>query len=281
MWSASSLNVDRKTGQVRLLHIRRAAVSLIGGIQPGVLKGAIGREHLQDGLCARLLLAMPDPKPVVWTDEIVDWAVESRMSQVFDALLTLEPGVNDEGDFHPIPVPMTHEAKRVWIEYFNRHRGESAGLDDDLVAAWTKLEAYTARLALIIQLCSWASGEADANAIDESTMVDAIELSDWFGGEAKRVYGLFCESEKDSELRELAALVKRKGGLVTSRELMRGSRRFTTAADADAALDSLRRAGYGTWVNVPPGPSGGKPTREFQLTMGADIDNTPTIHGKG
>lgn len=269
MWSASSLNVDRKTGPSRLLHIRRAAVSLIGGIQPGVLKQAIGREHMQDGLCARLLMAMPDPKPVVWTDEIVDWVIESKMSQVFDALLTLDPAEDDHGDFLPVPVPMTHEAKRVWIDYFNQHRGESIGLDDDLVAAWTKLEAYTARFALILQLCSWASGEAEANAIDESTMVSAIELSDWFGGEAKRVYGLFCESEKDSELRELAALVKRKGGVVTSRDLMRGSRKFTTAADADAALDSLRRAGYGTWVVTPTATN---QRREFQLSTSADTD---------
>lgn len=248
MWSASSLNVDRKTGQVRLLHIRRAAVSLIGGIQPGVLKGAIGREHMQDGLCARLLLAMPEPKPVVWTDEVVDWAIESRMSQVFDALLSLEPGADEQGDFFPTPVPMTTEAKRVWIEYFNRHRGESAGLDDDLVAAWTKLEAYTARLALILQLCSWASGEADANAIDESTMVNAIELSDWFGGEAKRVYGMFCESEKDVESRELAELIRRKGGVITPRNLVQQSRKYSNVTEAESALDALRRAGLGRWI---------------------------------
>lgn len=265
MWSASSMNVDRKTGTTKLLHIRRAAVSLIGGIQPGVLKSAIGREHMQDGLCARLLLAMPEPKPVVWTDEIVDWAIESRMTRVFDALLTLEPGTDEDGDFHPTPVPMTTEAKQIWIEYFNRHRGESAGLDDDLVAAWTKLEAYTARLALVLQLCSWASGEADANAIDESTMVNAIELSDWFGGEAKRVYGLFGESDKDVEVRELAELVRRKGGVITPRGLVQQSRKYKNVTDAESALDSLRRAGLGRWVVSATATN---QRREFQMSTG-------------
>ena len=50
-WSAVPLTVDRKTGAVKMLHVPRAAVSIVGGIQPGVLRAAIGREHLQDGLC--------------------------------------------------------------------------------------------------------------------------------------------------------------------------------------------------------------------------------------
>lgn len=281
MWSASSISVDRKTGTVKLLHVPRAAVSLLGGIQPGVLKGAIGREHMQDGLCARLLLTMPEPKPVTWTDEVVDWVLESRMSQVFDALLSLEPGQDEDGNYQPIAVPMTVEAKNRFIEYFNQHRRESADLDDDLRAAASKLEAYAVRLGLILHLCSWAVGDVYRDQVDESSIAAGIELSRWFENETRRVYGLFSESSKDEELRELAALVKRKGGRVTARDLVRGSRRFKTSADADSALDSLRRAGYGKWVNVPPGPLGGKPTREFELSIGVDVANTPTNHWKG
>ena len=44
-WSGVPLTVDRKTGAVKMLHVPRAAVSIVGGIQPGVLQGAIGREH--------------------------------------------------------------------------------------------------------------------------------------------------------------------------------------------------------------------------------------------
>jgi Protein of unknown function (DUF3987) len=56
-WSAAPLAVDRKTGAIKTVHVPRAAVNIIGGIQPSVLRAAIGREHMQDGLCARLLLA--------------------------------------------------------------------------------------------------------------------------------------------------------------------------------------------------------------------------------
>ena len=97
-------------------------------------------------------------------------------------------------------MPLSDEAKRLWIEYFNRHRAELADLDDDLAAAWSKLEAYAARFALIFQLCSWAAGEPHASdeQVDEAAMVSGIALSDWFGGEAKRVYGLFSRIQPGS-----------------------------------------------------------------------------------
>ncbi|MEQ8836526.1 MAG: DUF3987 domain-containing protein, partial [Lacipirellulaceae bacterium] len=123
VWSAGALTVDRKSGPIRMMHVPRAAVSLVGGVQPGVLRTAIGREHMQDGLCARLLLAMPRPRPVVWTDETVSPEVEQRMAEVFDRLCELEPAgaasLDDEYEGEvpepePFPLDLTPEAKAVW-----------------------------------------------------------------------------------------------------------------------------------------------------------------------
>ena len=113
-----------------MLHIPRAAVSIIGGIQPGILRTAIGREHMQDGLCARLLVAMPDMRPVQWTDSIIDGTTEGAMGNVFDRLLGMSSGANADGIPEPFPMPLTADAKAVWIEYYNGHRAELAGLMD-------------------------------------------------------------------------------------------------------------------------------------------------------
>lgn len=283
MWSAAPLTVDRKTGAIKMIHVPRAAVSLCGGIQPGVLRKAIGQEHMQDGLCARLLLAMPEPKPVRWTDAIVDHDTEAAMGSVFEKLIGMTSGADGDGNPEPFAMPLSDGAKRIWVEYFNRHRAELSELDDDLAAAWSKLEAYTARFALIFQLCSWAAGEqyASDQQIDEAAMQAAIVLSDWFGGEAKRVYGLFSESNGDREHRELAELIGRKGGKITARELMRSSRRFGTADEAETALDELVRAGLGRWVPQPPGPKGGSPTRVFWTVDALTVDGTPKNPGNG
>ncbi|QDT75577.1 YfjI family protein [Lacipirellula limnantheis] len=264
-WSAAPMTVDRKTGAVRMLHIPRAAVSLVGGIQPGVLRSAIGREHMQDGLCARLLLAMPAPRPVRWTEATVDPAIEAKLGDVFDRFLSLEAAVDAEGNPEPYPLDLTPEAKAVWIDWYNRHREESADLGDDLAAAWSKLEAYAARLALIVQLSAWAAGDdaAAGAAVDEASMRAGIALADWFGLEAKRVYGLFGENDQERETRELVELILRKGGAITARELMRTSRQHQPAAVAEAALNALGQAGLGRWeVDVE---TGGRPRSLFRL----------------
>ncbi len=261
-WSAAPLTVDRKTGTTKMIHIPRAAVSIVGGIQPGVLRTAIGQEHMQDGLCARLLMAMPEPKPVRWSDAIVDPPVHDAMADVFARLIGMTSGADAEGNAEPFPIPLSNGAKHLWIKYFNRHRAELADLDDDLAAAWSKLEAYAARFALIFQLCSWAAGEADDQVIDEAAMTSGIELSDWFGGEAKRVYGLFSESSQDRDQRELVELIEKKGGRITPRELSTSSRRYRKSGLAEDALDDLSRARFGRWRVVP---TDGRPRREFVL----------------
>src|SRR5262249_32420171 len=59
--------VDRKTGDRPTLVIPHAAVSVCGGIQPGVLARALTPEFLDAGLAARFLMAMPTKLPKRWS----------------------------------------------------------------------------------------------------------------------------------------------------------------------------------------------------------------------
>ncbi|MCC7085583.1 MAG: DUF3987 domain-containing protein [Pirellulales bacterium] len=271
-WSAAPLTVDRKTGAIKTVHIPRAAVNIVGGIQPGVLRSAIGREHLQDGLCARLLLAMPQAKPVRWTEATVSPATEATIGKVYERLLALEPAADEEGNAAPFAMPLTPEAKAVWVSYYNRHRAELAELDDDLAAAWSKLEAYAARFALIFQLVAWAQGEAGGDAVDESSMAAAIKLADWFGGEARRMYGVLRETEQDREHRELIELIRRKRGRITARKLAHASSGYRGAGEAEASLERLVKAGLGCWETSA---TGGRPAQEFVLSEASNSNGSP------
>ena len=59
IYNAESIIVDRKTGDKPSIFVPDAAVSVCGGIQPGILNRAISAEHRENGLLARLLLAYP------------------------------------------------------------------------------------------------------------------------------------------------------------------------------------------------------------------------------
>jgi hypothetical protein len=249
-WSGTPHTVDRKTGTQKTFFIPRASVCLVGGVQPGVLRSAIGTEHLQDGLCARLLLAWPPARPRVWTDAAVDAVTEGAMTELFLQLVSLRPDTEDSGRQRPIALTIAPEARALFKTEFNSRGADMQGSDDDLRAALSKLEAYTARFALIFQLCSWAAKEEHAsnNEINASNMERAIVIARWFEGQARRVYQFFSQKHADAEFRELIEIVRRLGGRITVRELQRGSRKYSGSGEASQALETLVEMRIGDWV---------------------------------
>jgi len=156
---ARSVFIDRKTGNPRVIYIPRAAVSIAGGIQPPTLQRALGREYFENGLAARLLLACPPRRAKRWTDAVIPRDVEQAVVMVFDRLFSLMPSTDQMGDPEARTIRMSPEAKEVWVPFYNEHAKEHADMTGDLSAAWSKLEGYAARLALVVHCIRWAAGD--------------------------------------------------------------------------------------------------------------------------
>jgi hypothetical protein len=143
------------------------------------------------------------------------------------------------------------------------------------------LEAYCARLALVIHFVRWAANDpalARAEKVDAASVTSAVQLIAWFKNECRRVYGTFGESDDDRESRELVQLIERLSDPVmgiTPNDLRRRSRRFTTGEDAEQALGVLVAAGVGEW-HVPDRAKGGRPTRYFRFVSPVSVSNTPS-----
>ncbi len=269
MHNGESIVVDRKTGNPRTIYVPQASVALTGGIQPAILHRALGIEHRESGLAARLLLTCPPRKPKRWTEADIAPEAEAELARLVDRLYDLHPTVDDEGDPRPVVLGLTRDAKVAWKGYFNCHAEEQNELSGELSAAWSKLEEYAARLALVIHSARWAADDADLESPDEvdaASMKAGIELAQWFKAEARRVYALLSESDDDREQRRLIEWIERKGGSVTAREVQQGHRQYRTAQDAEAALEELVKAGCGQWHDAPPGPKGGRPSSVFRLS---------------
>lgn len=86
---------------------------------------------------------------------------------------------------------------------------------------------------------------AEPLVLDRVSMEAGITLSRWFGGEARRVYGVSGESEGDRKRRRLAEWISKRGGNVTPRELQQNYRAYPTAREAEQALDALVKDGLG------------------------------------
>ena len=283
MHNGESLVVDRKTGPRKIIFVPAALVSVTGGIQPGILRRVMSTgEYRDSGLLARLLLAMPPRRIRRWTDAEISPSSEATIALLFERLFALELEHDDQGEPRPRIMTLTPEAKRAWVNFYDRHAREHAELTGDLSAAWSKLEGYTARLALILHCIRWEAGDPTLESpdqVDEASITAGVTLSRWFSNEVRRVYAVMGESEGDREHRQLIELIGRKGGEITVREIVRSSRMFSNSDDAEAALRGLVDSGDGVWITSKSGPKGGQPSRRFRLVASTvdtvDVDNTP------
>jgi len=270
MYNGEPITVDRKTGFPPTIYVPEAAVCVTGGIQPGILKRALGAEHRESGLAARLLLTCPPRIAKRWTDADIDPQAERQLAGIVDKLYALQSATDEEGQPQAIVLPMTAPARTAWITFYNHHAAEQVALAGDLSAAWSKLEETAARLALLVHCIRQASGDEslqNASAVDEASVRNAIEMTEWFKHEARRVYSQLAESDEQRSQRQLMEWINRKGGKITARQLQQGNRRYTKAQAAEAALNDLGKAGHGAWCELPAGPRGGRSTRIFRLHL--------------
>jgi hypothetical protein len=279
MFNAESIIVDRKTGIPRTIHVSQAAVCVSGGIQPAILQRALGLEHRESGLAARLLLAFPPRNVKRWTEADIDPSAETELVRLFDRLYELQPTASDDGEPRPVLVRLSAEAKTAWTTYYNAHAVEQAELTGDMAAAWSKLEEYAARLALVLHFTRWAAGDprlTNANVLDLTSMNAGIVLAMWFKHEARRVYAMLEESDAEREQRRLLDWIGRKGGTVTPREVQQGCRWLKEPGTAEAALEELAKAERGTWRDLPTTAQGGRPARVFVQSTPSTVYETPT-----
>ena len=268
MFNGDSITIDRKTGDRPTIHIPQAYVSICGGIQPEILKSLIGREHRESGLLARFLLAYPPRSTKRWSEVEADPDIEKLMEALIRDLCNVCPfSTSVDSSVEPQILELTPEAKKVWIDYYNRHAKEQKLLDGDLAAAWSKLEEYAARLALILHLThvSHSNPAPDAHRyVDDVSMRDAINLTEWFKHEIRRVYAMLSESPEEKDDRKLLHWLRKTNKPVTAREVQRSCRWLKESGKAEESLRRLVKKGSVSQQQSNAGERG-QPTRYYQL----------------
>jgi hypothetical protein len=255
MYNAETLVVDRKTGTPKTISVQNAALSICGGIQPGILRRCLGAEHRESGMAARFLLAYPPRKPKTWTEDGIGPELAKTWADVVNWLYDSVPMVtNEDGEQVPHILDLDGRAKRAFVEFYGRHAIEQAELSGDLAAGWSKLEEAAGRLALILHFVRLASGEplARQGAVDAESVSKAVRLVEWFKREARRVYGMIHEDEDGQGESRLLDWIRKRGGSVTARDVLSSGpsplrKSATTARDA---LAGLVASGAATWVEA-------------------------------
>lgn len=250
-WDAGQWIVDRK--QAGGAFVPRVSISIAGGIQPAVLRAAMEDrhgQHRENGLAARLLIARPTRRSQRWTDAAVAASTREAVAAVFEELLALELGHDEDGNPAPLPVHFEQGARELFIAHHDRLADELAELSGHLAAVWSKLRAYLCRFALLHHLARRAAGDNTAGGrIDARSVQAAAELVAWFAGEARRfeddLAGGDGLSDDEQDRRQLLQLAMDHGGRITPRQLCHRSKRFRPASKARRLLSEAAALGLG------------------------------------
>lgn len=203
-WSNSLVKVNRVGRGVTF--VEKPSCSVIGTIQPAVIKKLVDDGKEVDGFLARLLFAYPDnvqkqyyskvkpdPNDMEWWEYVVNW-IDSLPNEF------IEPG--DEigsWDVTSIPLKLSKEAEDAYIKFYNKNVDEINGADDEVIDGMLgKFDSYCLRFSLIMEIMQraidWPESKAEVLPqdvekweIQELSVFRAIEVVNYYKKTALRV----------------------------------------------------------------------------------------------
>ncbi|MFG0319483.1 MAG: DUF3987 domain-containing protein [Planctomycetota bacterium JB042] len=265
MYDGGTLSVDRKGGDAPSILVRRACVSILGGIQPGVLARRMTEDAVESGLFARCLLTMPPRSVKAWNDREVGEGLLRRMAETFRSLFGLGMTQDEAGHTSPIELTFTAKGRELWKEHVDRHGETGATLTGADASWWAKLEGVAARLALILALVR----DPKTRTVGEEDVQAGIAIADWWADEIDRVRALLTEDEAARRTKALVELIRRKGGRAEPRDLVAWCRWIKSAPKpaelARSVLRGLAKERLGTIEELPSKRRGAPPKMVFVL----------------
>lgn len=205
------------------LHIESACLSIIGGIQPGVL-GEYVREALAggagaDGLLQRFgLMVYPDISPIYqYVDRIPNKSARHAVDDLVRKLHDLNiEAIATNNKFCKIPyLQFDDAAQEVFIEWLCDLEARLRSGEDHpaIVSHLSKYRKLVPSLALINHLC-----ESTDRSVTESALLKALAYSEYLESHARRVYSHGTQPGIDAAK---AILIKLKKGKIRSIHIAR------------------------------------------------------------
>ncbi len=129
----------------------------------------------------------------------------------------------------------------------------TSGLEKSILS---KLEGYCTRLALILQITSWACDQGNLQVIEKSSLEAAIKLFQYFKSHALKVHQ-YVKANDPSLLVKLISWIERNGGKVNKRDLYRNNVvNIRNESQASEYLQLLVQKGYGRIIIQQPRAGG-------------------------
>ena len=277
LWSGKQIKIDRKMDGS--LTIPCPFLAVFGGVQPDLLDELGDSKGRDDGFLDRLIWSYPPIQPV-YRPGLVDVTVPDEVLAAWVDLvkflfLTVRPGREK-----PLPVRLTDEARREWVDWARAHADEmeAPGFPRVLKGPWSKFRAYFARFALIVHYLRWACGEvgsfrekeggafeADEGLLDLTDLQRAGELVAYFKDHCRAVRLGAAAAPEVRLAEDFAEWVKNdKDGSASARDVIRSGRfKVKNAKEAYSLMTQAEDLGLGL-INHHHAGANGRKSKRFE-----------------
>jgi hypothetical protein len=157
---------------------------VIGSIQPGVLVKIL-EKRIENGFAHRLLFAYPDDLKVeYWTQNQLNPKIPEDWQTIVNSILDMEFG-SEEGKI----LEFSRDAEQKMI-LWQRDLADMANRcsNEQICGLFPKIEQYSIRLALILQVLYYVCQEGSIRCIGIEATEGAIELAKYFINTATKVH---------------------------------------------------------------------------------------------
>lgn len=192
MYNNEPLKISRATKDAQF--IAKAAVSVLGGIQPAVLPSLTSTAKDGNGFTYRLSFIYPDnvstPK---WSNREVDSTLFQQYENAVGQLLSHPP--QDDHD-----MSMSLEASTIFIDWFNMNQELCDLADDDMRRSiYSKMIAQCLRIAMLMKVIKRAYGLAHDKIVDAECVHSAIEIAEYFRYTSIKAHSVLIKSDNKVE----------------------------------------------------------------------------------
>jgi hypothetical protein len=198
-----------------------------------------------------------------WSEKTVSEYASTAWREVLGSLWSLNSNHGIDGIPTPLIVSLNDAAKKAWTAFEAAYQSEISSVDfpTHLRGPWAKLEAYCARLALVIHEIRFGCGETSSPNVEEISVRAAWRLVDYFKSHTQRVYAHLRSDPIDRGMRIAFNWIEKRGGTCKPGDLIAyGVAGIKNAQQAEHVLNQLRERGLGEFEQHKPnkGPEGRK-----------------------
>jgi hypothetical protein len=187
IWSCMLMNIVRKNGEP--IHIPMPFISVCGTIQNGILHELAKGNRAQNGFIDRILFVFPDNiQKEYWNEKELPLNITEKWHSIISNILKLPMNIQDT--VNPIPeiLKFSLDAKKILFEWQKENTDQINNTENDAIRGiYNKMEIHAVRLALILEMMSYACEESDKRSISVNSTEGALKLVSYFKNSALKV----------------------------------------------------------------------------------------------